>query len=241
MSVIADERVFTSITKEVADDFATNPFHYGNEDLLIPEFAHRLRTKLSTPQLPVEYRDDYGDPDEWRVRSVGERVPDPGSVCRVRPEVSFVHEGQRWSFKRSIDETERSTHARFDLAVFAPEAPLIMQSKREGPGNYCDTTSELSVLCEFKHSKNESSNFYAPKKGADDIRALATYPGRVGTRAFVFLDWWPRDGNGNYRYDRHEQRLRENIGNLPNEVKVQYIDRAGRIETTEYGGLESHE
>jgi hypothetical protein len=120
---------------------------------------------------------------------------------------------------------------KFDLSIFAADEPLIGQSKAEGPGNYWDTETELSVLCEIKHSKNESSNFYAASQGADDVRALAQYPGEVARRVFLFVDWWPVDGNGTRRYDKHRDQLLDNVGKLSNRVDVVYLPRRGKQHT----------
>lgn len=235
MTVENDIEVFDETVAAIARDFATNPFQYGNEDAVVPELFHRLRLRLGREYLPVEYRDDYGDPaNNWRVRDMAERVSEPGNASRVRSETSFIEDGERWSFERTTDDGPKSTRKRFDIAFVGSTSPLVMQSKEEGPGNYLDVTNNLSVLCEIKHSKNESSNFYSTKQGARDVRALSQFPGEVGKRVFLFIDWWPRDGYGNERYEKHEQKLRENAVDLCHPVETVYLDRNGRIERTEY-------
>ncbi|WP_372480050.1 hypothetical protein ACAH01_01750 [Halomicrobium sp. HM KBTZ05] len=214
--------------EEISLDLQNNPIQYGNEDPLVPEIVHRLRRRLDPEYLPVEYLQDYGDTDgEWRVRDFWERVEEIGKACRVRPEVSFVEDGERWTYDRKVNGSNKSSRPKFDIAVFDTEGPMIGQSKQEGPGNYWDTENELSILCEIKHSKNETSNFYSSSKGADDIEALAQYPGIVERRVFLFIDWWPIDGNGNHRFQQHKERLLDNVGETVVPVDVIYLSRAG--------------
>jgi hypothetical protein len=219
---------FENVIEELHHDFQQNPLHYGNEDPLVPELVYRLRRRLDPEYLPVVYRQEYGDAEnEWRVRDFWERVEDEGQAARVRPEVLFVHDGDRWEYEREINGTTTSTVPKFDLSIFAADESLIGQSKAEGPGNYWDTETELSVLCEIKHSKNESANFYAASQGADDVRALAQYPGEVARRVFLFVDWWPVDGNGTRRYETHRNRLLDTVADLPRPVDVIYSPRRG--------------
>jgi hypothetical protein len=232
----ADRFAFEAVIDALGHDFARNPLQYGNEDLLIPELVHRLRQRIDPEYLPVEYRQEYPTiDDQWRTREFHDRVEDTGKAARVRPEVLFVEEGDRWQYERDIrGETTRTT-PKFDLVVFSSETPLIAQSKEEGPGNYWDTENELSILCEIKHSKNESSNFYSQTQGADDVHALAHYPGEVDRRVFLFLDWWPVDGHGRQRYQRHHERLSDEVGALPTPVDIIYIPRHGDIRRTTLG------
>jgi hypothetical protein len=228
MDADSDEALFDAAIKEIHEDFEQNPLNYGNEDLLIPEMVYRLRRRISPEYVSVDYRQEYPNiEEEWRVRDFADRVEETGMAARVRPEVLFVHEGERWSFERSIKGRHESTVPKYDIVVFGPDGPMVGQSKAEGPGNYWDTESSVSVICEIKHSKNESSNFYAPGKGADDVRALANFPGNAGKRVFLFMDWWPVDGNGRHRFEPHRQRLVENVGNLPEPVEVVYLSRLG--------------
>jgi hypothetical protein len=120
--------------------------------------------------------------------------------------------------------------------VFSSGTSLIARSKDEGPGNYWDTENEISILCEIKHSKNESSNFYGATQGADDVRALANYPGEVDQRVFLFLDWWPIDGNGRQRYQNHHDRLSDEVEALPRPVDIIYISLHGDIRRATLGG-----
>jgi hypothetical protein len=235
MTVEDDIEIFDETIAAIARDFAANPFQYGNENTVVPELFHRLRLRLRREYLPVDYRNDYADPaNHWRVRVLADRVSDEGNASRVRSEVSFIENEERWTFNRVTDGEPQTTHKQFDIAFVASDSPLIMQSKEEGPGNYLDVTNRLSVLCEVKHSKNESSNFYSPKKGARDVRALSQYPGEVGKRVFLFVDWWPCYENGNERYEKHEPRLRENVVDLRHPVETVYLDRNGRVERTRY-------
>jgi hypothetical protein len=218
---------FAAVVDEIGADFAANPLQYGNEDMVVPEFVYRLRQRIDPEYLPVEYRQAYADHEKWRVRDFRDRIESVGSASRVRPEVGFVEDGERWRYERRIDGEVSSTNPKYDIVVFGPNRPLVGQSKKEGPGNYWDLQNDIAVLCEAKHSKNEASNFYAPSQGADDVRALARYPGQVGRRVFVFFDWWPVDGNGHRRYSDHRERLLENVGAVANPVDVVYLSRTG--------------
>ena len=231
----SDQSAFETLIDEIHTDFSDNPVNYGNEDPVIPELIHRLRQKIDVDYLPVEYRQEYADNDQWRVRDFSTRVDNIGQATRIRPEVLFVHEGERWKYERTLAGEIKSTVPKFDLVVFNPEPPLIAQSKAEGPGNYWDTENDISVLCEVKHSKNESSNFFAESNGADDVQALSQYPGSVERRVFLFFDWWPIDGNQSHRYERHRDRLIENVGTVSEPVDVIFLSRIGDYHTFTIG------
>lgn len=221
---------FDKVVSELATDFRQNPFHYGNEDILVPELYHRMCNLLGNVSLKVEYRRDYGDEDYWRVSDILDRVEETGQIPCVRPEVGFVKDGERWTFRWEENGETMETYKKFDLAVFADDPPLIMQSKEEGPGNYMDTENHLSVLCEIKHSKNMSSQFYSESAGTRDVIALSRYPGEVVKRAYLFLDWWPEYKRGEERFDTHWQKLKENTdGRLDNPVDVLYVSRHGKV------------
>lgn len=221
---------FNEVIGELATDFQQNPFHYGNEDILVPELYHRMCNILDNVSLEVEYRRDYGDKDYWRVANILDRVEETGQIPRVRPEISFVDDGERWKFHWTEDRETKRKHKKFDLAVFADESPLIMQSKEEGPGNYMDTENRLSVLCEIKHSMNMSSQFYSKSTGTRDVLALSRYPGEVKKRVYLFLDWWPEYKRGEKRFSTHWQKLKKNTrGRLDNPVDVIYAPRNGEI------------
>ena len=221
---------FNEVIGELASDFQQNPFHYGNEDILVPELYHRLCHTLDNVNIDIEYRQDYGDKGYWRVNDILDRVEGTGQIPRVRPEVSFVDDGKRWEFHWTENGETKRKHKKFDLAVFADDPPLIMQSKEEGPGNYMDTENHLSVLCEIKHSKNMSSQFYSESAGTRDVIALSRYPGEVDKRVYLFLDWWPEYKSGEERFGTHWQKLKENThGRLDNPVDVLYVSRHGKV------------
>ena len=218
-----DANSFNEAVGWLHNDFQQNPFQYGNEDPIRPELYRRLCHSLSSTRVDVEYERDYGDFDQWRVAEIHDRIDQTGRASRVRVEMSFIHEGERWRTR------ERQTAKQFDLVVFE-DATLKMQSKAEGPGNYCDSSNRVSVLCEIKHSKNESDNLYAENGGAGDIIALSQYPGEVEHRVFVFLDWWPRYKRGDKRYERHFGKLAENVeGELDQPVETVYVPRTGEL------------
>jgi hypothetical protein len=221
---------FDKVVSELASDFQQNPFHYGNEDILVPELYHRMRNLLDNISLEVEYRRDYGDEDYWRVSDIFDRVERTGQIPRVRPEVAFVKDGERWTFRWEENGETKETYKKFDLVVFDDNPPLIMQSKEEGPGNYMDAENYISVLCEIKHSKNMSSQFYSESAGTRDVIALSRYPGEVGKRVYLFLDWWPEYKRGEERFGTHWQKLKENThGRLDNPVDVMYVSRHGKV------------
>jgi len=224
------EEAFNEAVNEIASDFRQSPFHYGNEDILVPELYYRIRNLLDNVSLEIEYRRDYGDEDYWRVSDIFDRVENTGRIPRVRPEVAFVNGGERWTLRWEEDGETKETYKKFDLAVFASDPPLIMQSKEEGPGNYMDTENNISVLCEIKHSKNMSSQFYSESAGTRDVIALSRYPGGVKERVYLFLDWWPKYKRGKERFDTHWQKLKKNTrGRLDNPVDVLYISRLGKV------------
>lgn len=81
--------------------------------------------------------------------------------------------------------------------------------------------TQLSVLCEIKHSMNISGQFRSG--GETDIQALVEYPGDVGRRYFLFLDWWPRDGYGKTTFEKDVRQLEERIGEAARRVDVAYL------------------
>jgi hypothetical protein len=52
---------------------------------------------------------------------------------------------------------------------------------------------------------------------------------------FLYLDWWPVDGNGRHRYEPHRAKLEDNIGHLDNPVDVVYLSRRGDNEVVTLG------
>ncbi len=102
-----------------------------------------------------------------------------------------------------------------------------MQGKK-GIGNFVDIQrTQLSVLCEIKHSMNISGQFRSG--GETDIQALVEYPGDVGRRYFLFLDWWPRDGYGKTTFEKDVRQLEERIGEAARRVDVAYLPREREI------------
>lgn len=218
-----DVDLFNETVDCLHKDFQRNPFQYGNEDPIRPELYRRLCRSLSSTWVDVEYALDYGDSDKWRVAEIHDRVGQLGRASRVRVEVSFIHEKERWRTGKN------RTAKQFDLVVFE-DAILKMQSKAEGPGNYCDSSNRISVLCEIKHSKNESDNFYAENGGVGDIIALSQYPDEAEHRVFLFFDWWPRYKRGDERYERHWPKLKKNVkGELDQPVETVYLPRTGEL------------
>jgi len=105
-----------------------------------------------------------------------------------------------------------------------------MQSKKEGPGDFWDTTNEISVLCEVKHSRNMASRFYG-NSAKDDIVDLSAYPGRAQNRVFLFFDWWPKYRNKSKRYLAHKDRLKRRVlPSIKNPVDIIYVPRKGELE-----------
>lgn len=212
-----DIDVFEEVLKDLNKDIERYPFHYGNEHPIAPELYGRLRSALDPPTTPLEYKQEHSDLTQWRNRDMFDRLSPDQEVPRVQPEVEFYHEGGRW----------RGSKRDYDLAIFKPDAPLIMQGKREGIGNFIDTETEISVLCEIKHSLNMSGRFR--DGGAADIRALSEFPGEVNRSYFVFLDWWPKDGYEKPTFEADIDRLRDSVADLGAEVDVAYLPRAGEV------------
>lgn len=213
-----DVATFEELLRELHDDFQQHPFHYGNENPVMPELYRALRNRLSPETVALEYRQEHSDMEQWRNREMFSRVRREGhEIPRVRPEVRFYDDGL-WGGSKSD----------FDLVVFPPDETVVMQGKKEGVGNFIGAETTLSVLCEIKHSMNMSGQFRSG--GETDVQALAEYPGRVARRYFVFLDWWPRDGYGNRTFEKDVRQLEGRLGALDERVDIAYLPRAGDIE-----------
>jgi hypothetical protein len=213
-----DFSTFDAVLEQIHEDLSKYPFHYGNEHPIAPELYSRLRSELSPPTVELEYRQDHSNKSQWRNRDMFDRLSPDQAVPRVRPEVEFFHHGTRWKGKKRD----------YDLAVFNAEEPLIMQGKKQGVGNFIDTASSVSVLCEIKHSLNMSARF---RDGAEkDIQALSEYPGEADTRYFVFVDWWPRDGYGDPTFQSDIRRLRDRLPDEAVSTRIAYLPREGEMQ-----------
>jgi hypothetical protein len=214
-----DVELFENVLRQLHDDFQEHPFHYGNENPIMPELYRRLRAKLSPETVPLTYRQDHSNLDDWRNRDMFERVErENQNIPRVRPEVRFYDDGI-WGGAKTD----------FDLVVFPERTEVVMQGKKEGIGNFVDIQeTELSVLCEIKHSMNMSGQFRSG--GETDIQGLADYPGEVGRRYFLFLDWWPQDGYEKPTFEKDIRQLEQRLGEIDRRVDVAYLPRAGDIE-----------
>ncbi|GAB3686507.1 hypothetical protein GCM10028857_18670 [Salinarchaeum chitinilyticum] len=210
--------VFESVLKQLHSDFQQFPFHYGNENPVMPELYRRLRGQLTPGTVPLTYRSDHSDMEQWRNREMFNRIErDPLEIPRVRPEVTFYHEGI-WSGAKSD----------FDLVVFPPDEHVVMQGKKQGVGNFVDADTRLSILCEIKHSMNMSGQFR--NGGEKDIQALDEYPGEVDRCYFLFLDWWPRDGYGNRTFEKDLRQLENRLGTVETRVDIAYLPREGELQ-----------
>lgn len=218
-SVTDDIELFEATLKQLHEDFQQHPFHYGNENPVMPELYRRLRTELSPETVPVTYYQDHSNMDDWRNRDMFDRVDRADQeIPRVRPEVRFYDDGI-WGGAKTD----------FDLVVFPGREDVAMQGKKEGIGNFVDIDrTQLSVLCEIKHSMNMSGQFRSG--GETDIQAMAAYPGDVGRRYFVFLDWWPQDGYGKRTFEKDIRQLEERIGEVERRVDVAYLPRSGDLQ-----------
>lgn len=212
-------RIFEDTLRELHRDFRQYPFHYGNENPIMPELYRLLRGQLSPETTQLEYRRDHSDMEQWRNREMFERIEhDDHTIPRVRPEVTFYHDGIWGGAKSDID-----------LVVFPPDERVVMQGKKQGVGNFVDASeTRLSILCEIKHSMNMSGQFRSG--GETDIQALAEYPGEVDRRYFLFLDWWPQDGYGNRTFEKDVRQLEKRLGKVDTRVDVAYLPRDGEIE-----------
>lgn len=209
---------FESALQELHRDFQQFPFHYGNENPVMPELYRRLRGQLTPETIPLTYRRDHSDMDQWRNREMFNRIErDPLEIPRVRPEVTFYHEGI-WGGAKSD----------FDLVVFPPDEHVVMQGKKQGVGNFVDADTRLSILCEIKHSMNMSGQFR--NGGEKDIQALDEYPGEVDRRYFLFFDWWPRDGYGNRTFEKDVRQLENRLGTVETRVDIAYLPREGELQ-----------
>lgn len=217
-SVSKDIEQFEACLHAIQKDFQQYPFHYGNENPVVPELYRRLLASLSRSTVSIDYRQDHSKMDDWRNREMFDRLEErTQEVRRVRSEVTFYDEGI-W----------RGAKSYFDVAIFPAGQTVVMQGKKEGVGNFIDVATSLSVLCEIKHSMNMNGQF---RSGGDtDIQALAAYPGEVGRRYFVFLDWWPRDGYGNRTFEKDVRQLRERLDPLDTRVDVAYLPRTGDLQ-----------
>lgn len=218
-SIPSDITDFEDTLLELHRDFQQYPFHYGNENPIIPELYRLLRERLTPETVPLEYRQQHSDMEQWRNREMFNRVQNEGNqIPRIRPEVKFYDDGI-WGGAKSD----------FDLVVFLADETVVMQGKKEGIGNFIDAKdTSLSVLCEIKHSINMSGQFRSG--GETDIQALAEYPGEVGRRYFLFLDWWPLDGYGNKTFEKDVRQLENRLGEVEMRVDVAYLPRDGEIE-----------
>jgi len=218
-STSEDIELFEKTLYQLHSDFQNHPFHYGNENPIMPEIYRRLRQQLSPETVSLEYRQDHSNMDDWRNREMFERLEqEKHEIPRVRPEVRFYDDGI-WGGAKTD----------FDLVVFPDKKEVVMQGKKEGVGNFVDIQeTQLSVLCEIKHSMNMSGQFRSG--GETDIQALAEYPGDVGRRYFVFLDWWPLDGYGKTTFQKDIRQLKERIGEISCRVDVAYLPRSENME-----------
>jgi hypothetical protein len=218
-SIPSDITDFEDTLLELHRDFQQYPFHYGNENPIMPELYRLLRERLTPETVPLEYRQQHSDMEQWRNRKMFNRVQNGGhQIPRIRPEVTFYDDGI-WGGAKSD----------FDLVVFPANETVVMQGKKEGIGNFIDAKdTSLSVLCEIKHSMNMSGQFRSG--GETDIQALAQYPGEVGRRYFLFLDWWPQDGYGNRTFEKDVRQLENRLDELEMRVDVAYLPRDGEIE-----------
>jgi len=213
-----DTDIFENTIQNLHRDLLDHPFHYGNENPIMPELYRRLRGKLEPETVPVQYRQDHSNMGDWRNREMFNRLEREGhEIPRVRPEVRFYDKGI-WSGSKTD----------FDLVIFPSGSTVVMQGKKEGIGNFIDLNeSTVSVLCEIKHSMNMSGRLRSG--GETDIEALAEFPGEVGGRYFLFMDWWPRDGYGNPTFEKDIQQLRDRLGELDRQVDVVYLPRDGEL------------
>ncbi|ELY58350.1 hypothetical protein [Natronolimnohabitans innermongolicus] len=214
-----DIQLFEDTLRDLHQDFQEHPFHYGNENPIMPELYRRLRTQLTPETAPLTYRQDHSNMDDWRNREMFKRIErENQEIPRVRPEVRFYDEGI-WGGAKTD----------FDLVVFPGGNQVVMQGKKEGIGNFVDIEhTELSVLCEIKHSMNMSGRFR--NGGETDVQALAEYPGEVGRRYFVFMDWWPQDGYGKTTFEKDLRQLEDKVGELGCRVDVVYLPRSDDLE-----------
>lgn len=217
-SVSEDIELFENTLRQLHRDFQRHPFHYGNENPIMPELYRWLRSQLSPETVPLAYLQDHSNMDDWRNREMFNRVErEDQEIPRVRPEVRFYDDGI-WGGNKTD----------FDLVVFPEGTEVVMQGKKEGVGNFVDIQrTKLSVLCEIKHSMNMSGQFRSG--GETDIQALAEYPGEVGRRYFVFLDWWPQDGYGKSTFEKDVRQLEERIDKIACCVDVAYLPRTGDL------------
>ena len=213
---ITDVEAFETALRNLFEDFQQHPFHYGNENPIMPELYRLLRKRLTPETVPLEYRRDHAEMDQWRNRKMFDRIERGGhTIPRVRPEVTFYDDGI-WGGAKSD----------YDLVVFPPDERVVMQGKKQGVGNFVDATdTRLSILCEIKHSMNMRGQ--SRSGGETDIQALAEYPGEVGRRYFLFLDWWPHDGYGNRTFEKDVQQLKDSLDNIETRVDVAYLPRDG--------------
>jgi hypothetical protein len=75
---------------------------------------------------------------------------------------------------------------------------------------------------------NMSGRFRAG--GETDVQALGEFPGAVGGRYFVFVDWWPLDGHGNPTFEKDRRGLERRLPELDHPVDVAYLPRGDDLQ-----------
>lgn len=219
-----DVKIFNEAIKEMAEDFGQNPFQYVNEEPVIDELYTRLRKKLPSFFLPVEFKTDCSDESNWKVSEVEERVrkksqPNLGKAARLRREICLIDDGV------PIPKQEPQVN-HFDVVLFSENnEKLINQSKAMGPGDFWDEKNEISIICEIKHSRNMSNRFYSDKYGAKDVLKLSKLQVETEKRVFLFFDWWPIYKNGKERFQSHIEKLQKNLNDLNKAVTLFYVPR----------------
>jgi hypothetical protein len=273
-----DREAFRTAIAQVAAEFQTAPFQFGNEHPVSADLYATIRSIIPDEWISGEFRFDYaeykGNADEWRIEQLRDfagdthPVSDP-EVRRVRSETGFagrplgepaqgdgveendpimpytfdVPESQKDSDEETPKarfkqvEDGRSAISKFDIVLFEQDPEdLYLQAKAEGPGELFELPAPISVICEIKHSKNTASSaLYGSSGAAEDVSRLSKLPTDGETyRVMVLVDWWPRNGDGHWRYDKTNKfsdgylgELEDNARELglDNPVKVVYIPR----------------
>ncbi len=65
-SVAEDIELFEDALHQLPSDFQNHPFHYGNETPIMPDLYRWLRKQLSPETVPITYRQDHSNMDDWR-------------------------------------------------------------------------------------------------------------------------------------------------------------------------------